>query len=126
MGSDKKWIYLSYIAATALVGWVLNQTLILVAGMARVRNPMVMGTISASALIAFVVSVVAAWIYFRKPHVQSFSAEVAQELRKVTWPTKKTTYLSTVVVIVTCIVMAAILGVFDWICAHLISLVIRA
>jgi preprotein translocase subunit SecE len=126
MGSDKKWIYLSYLGATLLCAWVLDQTLRLVAGGMRLRNPMVMGVLPATAVIAGIVMAVAAYVYFRKPKVDAFSNEVAQEMRKVTWPTKNHTYRSTIVVIVAVIVMAVILGVFDWICTKLVSLVLQA
>jgi preprotein translocase subunit SecE len=126
MGSDKKWIYLSYIGATLLCAWVLDQTLRLVAGQLRIRNPMVMGVLPATAVIAGVVMVIAAYLYFRQPKVDAFSNEVAQELRKVTWPSADHAYRSTLVVIVAVIIMAVILGIFDWICTQLVSLVLQA
>lgn len=39
--------------------------------------------------------------------------EIGNELKKVTWPTWKETRLSTIVVIITTIIVAAILGFFD-------------
>jgi preprotein translocase SecE subunit len=126
MGSDRKWIYLSYIAATLLVAWVLDQTLRLVAGQLRIHNPMVMGVLPATAVIAGVVMAVTAYFYFRQPKVDAFSNEVAQELRKVTWPGTNHAYRSTLVVIVAVIVMAVVLGIFDWICTQLVSLVLQA
>jgi preprotein translocase subunit SecE len=49
--------------------------------------------------------------------VNTWALEVANELKKVTWPSWEETRLSTVVVIITSIVMAIILGVFDMIWA---------
>ena len=126
MGSDKKWIYLSYIGATLLCAWVLDQTLRLVAGQFRVRNPMVMGVLPATALVAGVVMVAVAFFYFRQPKVDTFSNEVAQELRKVTWPGTNHAYRSTLVVIVAVFIMAVVLGIFDWICTQFVSLVLQA
>jgi len=130
MGSDKKWIYLSYITASAILSWVLDQTFKLIIGYAggylHIRNPMVLGVLPASTVIAFVVMGTYAYFYTRQEKVQTFSMEVLQELRKVTWPTKKTAYLSTVVVVVTVIIMAVVMGVFDWVCTRLVGLVLRA
>lgn len=126
MGSDKKWIVLSYLGATLLAAWVLDQTLRLVAGQLRIHNPMVMGVLPASAVISGVVMAIVAYFYFRQPKVNTFTGEVAQELRKVTWPPKNHAHRSTLVVIVLVIIMAVILGIFDWVCTQLVSLVLRA
>lgn len=126
MASDKKWIILSYLGATLLCAWVLDQALRLVAGQLRIHNPMVMGVLPASAVIAGVVMAIAGYFYFRQPKVVTFTGEVAQELRKVTWPPKAHAHRSTLVVIVLVIIMAVILGLFDWVCTHLVALVLRA
>lgn len=55
---------------------------------------------------------VAAVLWFH-PRVNELGLEVANELRNVTWPTWPETRLSTIVVIVTTIVVALILGLFD-------------
>ena len=126
MGSDKKWIYLSYIGATILLAWVLDQTLTLLARQFRIRNPQILGVLPTTAVIAIVVMVLVAFWYFRQPKVETFSAEVAQEVRKVTWPEKKHAGRATIVVIVAVVIMAFILGIFDWICTHLVGLVLQA
>ncbi len=126
MGSDKKWIVLSYIAATLLLAWVLDQTLRLVVRQFRIPNPLVMDVLPATAVVAAIVMVVAANFYFRQPKVQMFSTEVAQEVRKVTWPARNHAGRATLVVIVAVIIMAVVLGIFDWICTNLVSLVLRA
>lgn len=126
MGSDKKWIYLSYITATLLLAWVLDQTLRLVVRQFRIRNPLVMNVLPATAVVAGILMVVTAYFYFRQPKVQTFSTEVAQEVRKVTWPGRNPAGRATLVVIVAVIIMAVILGIFDWICTNLVSLVLRA
>ena len=68
-----------------------------------------------SALIALIVGV---WIY-RNDRVYTLAHEIASELKKVTWPTKKETQLGTIVVIVMVIVSAIILGAFDMVWAAL-------
>jgi preprotein translocase subunit SecE len=45
--------------------------------------------------------------------VNTWAIEVANELKKVTWPSWEETKLSTIVVIVTSIIVAIILGIMD-------------
>ncbi len=54
-----------------------------------------------------------------------FLANVKGELKKVTWPTRKDTYASTLVVIVLVLVVAVFLGAVDWVLSMLIQLVLR-
>jgi len=54
-----------------------------------------------------------------------FLANVRGELNKVTWPTKKDTYGSTLVVIVLVIVVAAFLYVVDFTLSTLIRAILR-
>lgn len=53
-----------------------------------------------------------------------FLNDVQGELKKVTWPTRKDTYASTIVVIVLVLVCAVFLGGVDVILSRLIRLVI--
>lgn len=54
-----------------------------------------------------------------------FLANVRSELRKVTWPTRKDTYASTVVVIALVLVVAVFLWVIDSALSTLIRLLLR-
>lgn len=61
--------------------------------------------------------------------VKSFSItryfrETRAELRKVTWPTREEAVKLTVVVLVTILVMAVLLGVLDFVFAKLLDLII--
>jgi preprotein translocase subunit SecE len=62
---------------------------------------------------AFVIAGVATVIAWRNEMVFGLASEVAGELRKVSWPSRKETLQSTIVVIVTTIIASAFLGVFD-------------
>jgi preprotein translocase subunit SecE len=55
---------------------------------------------------------------------KDFVANVNAELRKVTWPSKKDTYGSTLVVIIVVLICGVFLGVVDFILSRLISLVL--
>ncbi len=54
-----------------------------------------------------------------------FLAEAKNELRKVTWPSRKETTGITGVVIFTCFVMCVYLGIVDWVLAEIIKFLIR-
>ncbi len=53
-----------------------------------------------------------------------FFANVKAELKKVTWPTRKDTYASSLVVIVLVLVSAVFLGGVDLILARLIRMIL--
>ncbi|MBR6412396.1 MAG: preprotein translocase subunit SecE [Alphaproteobacteria bacterium] len=53
-----------------------------------------------------------------------FVRQVKQEVAKITWPTKSETMQGTFVVIVLCLILAALLFVIDSVFANLIHLVI--
>ena len=52
--------------------------------------------------------------------ITEFLREVRVELKKVTWPTRKETMASTVVVLVTVIISAIYLGLVDYILSKII------
>lgn len=125
MGTDRKWIVLSYIAITASLAWVLNQFVTLGLHQLHLSNPSILGVMPASALGSVVVMAIAGYIYFQQPKVSAFSSEVFQEMRKVSWPARKVVSASTVVVVVAVVIMAVVIGLFDFICAGLIGWILR-
>ncbi len=66
-----------------------------------------------SNLLAMVISIgVAIWLR-RNEKVHTYAMEVGSELSKVTWPTWKDTKRATLVVIITTLVIAGLLGLLD-------------
>jgi preprotein translocase subunit SecE len=55
---------------------------------------------------------VALWLW-RREETFTKAQEIVLELKKVTWPTRKETSAATMVVIVTVIISAILLGIFD-------------
>jgi preprotein translocase subunit SecE len=62
---------------------------------------------------AAVISLVAGIVTYKNERIYGLATDVAGELKKVTWPTRKETQAATLVVIVTVIIAAIILGAFD-------------
>ena len=60
---------------------------------------------------------------YRNERVNTLAFEVAGELQKVTWPTRAETQAATLVVLVTVVIAAAILGLFDAVWSTLTDLV---
>jgi preprotein translocase subunit SecE len=63
--------------------------------------------------IAAVLALTAGIAAYRNERVNTLANEVATELKKVTWPTRKETQAATLVVIVTVVIAAVLLGLFD-------------
>jgi preprotein translocase subunit SecE len=63
--------------------------------------------------IAAVIGILTGYLLYRNSTVKPYVDEVAGELSKVTWPTRPETWRNTVVVIVTSVIAAIFLGVFD-------------
>jgi len=76
-----------------------------------------------TSIISGIVAVVAGVVLYRNDRVYNLANEVAQELKKVTWPTAKEVRAATIVVIVTAVIAAVVLGVFDFVWSNLTELV---
>jgi len=64
--------------------------------------------------LSVVLSAVSTGALYRNQYTRTLVNDVVSELSKVTWPTRKETYTSTIVVIVTSLLAAAIVGAFDY------------
>ena len=64
-------------------------------------------------LLSLVISLVVGIALYKNEKVYGLAFDVTNELKKVTWPTRKETQAATVVVIITVIIAAMILGTFD-------------
>ncbi len=121
MNSERKWILLCYVVVTLMAAWVLNRILLVGVQIARLRNPVVMGVMPTTMVLSVAVMALAGYSYFRREKVNTFSSEVVQEMKKVTWPPRKNTYASTLVVLVAVLIAAGILGFYDLICGKIIA-----
>jgi preprotein translocase subunit SecE len=64
-------------------------------------------------LCSLVTAVVVVWRLYVNEKVNRLAHDVVGELAKVTWPTRREVSYSTVVVIITSVIAAIILGTFD-------------
>jgi preprotein translocase SecE subunit len=75
--------------------------------------------------VALGVAIVAGVVAYRSKRVYATTEEVTEELKKVSWPTRKETYYATIVVIVTVVIATGILSIFDAIWAFLAGKILK-
>lgn len=64
-------------------------------------------------------------ILWKNERVNTLGLEIANELKRVTWPGRQEAKVSTIVVIITSIIVSLILGFFDYIWASITSLIYK-
>jgi len=107
-------VALFFLVVGAMVGFVLHLAVSSLFGVLRVNNTPILGdALPLSALIGAVVGLGAAFAAFSMGRTKTLVGEVLDELNKVNWPTASETRINTAVVVVTSVVAAVILGVFD-------------
>ncbi len=104
---ERKWVHVMFAIAGILVAWLLAKTGDWVWSYFGKPNGLLIGL--GSVVVASIATVVA----WKNEMVFGLANEVTSELRKVTWPTRSETVTSTIVVIITTIVSALLLGLFD-------------
>jgi preprotein translocase subunit SecE len=104
---ERKWVHVMFAVAGIILAWFLAKSGEWVWSYFGKPNSTYIGL--GSALIAGA----STFIAWKNEELFTLAGEVAGELRKVTWPSRKELVSSTIVVIVTTIVASLLLGVFD-------------
>jgi preprotein translocase subunit SecE len=104
---ERKWTHILFALGGLALAWLLAKTGDWVWSYFGRPNSTLIG------LAAVVVAGVATFITWKNEEVFGLASEVTNELRKVSWPTRKETVNSTIVVIITSIFSALLLGFFD-------------
>jgi preprotein translocase subunit SecE len=79
-----------------------------------VKHPPELILSAGSAIVALTAGIIA----YRNERLYTLAGEVASELKKVNWPTRQETQAATIIVLVTVLVAAMILGLFDGVWAY--------
>jgi preprotein translocase subunit SecE len=109
-----RYITMGYVGAGLLCWLVLAKAMGSLWGLVKWNDFRVLGDkLTLTDLIAFGFAGLLVLFLWRSDRVNTFAHEVAQELKKVTWPTRAELKAATIVVIITVFVCAAILGLFD-------------
>ena len=104
---DRKWTHMLFAVAGLILAWLLTKSSEWAWAYFGKPNAMMIGS------AAFLVAGGATYIAWKNEELFGLATEVTTELSKVTWPTRKETMTSTMVVIVTTIVASAFLGLCD-------------
>lgn len=124
MQGTQRYVVFAYLALGFLVFMTMDRLLGALFYAVELPNPGVIGSgFTLVSLIGLAAAVGLGFFLYRHPRANEFSHEVVTELRKVTWPSRKETQSQTVVVIITTIIIALILGLFDFIWAELTGLI---
>jgi preprotein translocase subunit SecE len=117
MGPNKA-VHMMFLSGGLLLFFLLNKTGDWIWGYFTRYPPefAIHGLAAAGALIVGIAM-------YRNERVNTLANEVAVELGKVTWPTRKETQAALLVVIVTVIIAALILGFFDMVWSGLTNLI---
>lgn len=104
---ERKWVHVMFAVGGLLLAWLVAKTGDWIWSYFSKPDSLIVGA------GAVAVAGVATLIVWRNEYVFGLASEVVGELGKVTWPDRKQLLNSTIVVIVTTIVSALLLGLFD-------------
>jgi preprotein translocase subunit SecE len=123
MGASR-WVSIGFLLAGIVLAIVLSKALGGLLAWLRISDFALIGTmVTLSTVIAWVVAAGLAFWFWRNEKYNGLANEVAQELKKVSWPTWVETRAATVVVIITTIIVSMILWMFDAIWSGLTGLI---
>jgi preprotein translocase subunit SecE len=114
-----RWVQYVFVLVAAFVLWLVNKIILL--GWSQFDEPNTVIATIASAAVGLAV----AFGLYRNEKSHRLVSDVVAELSKVTWPSRKETYASTIVVIVTSIIAAAIVGSFDFVWSAITDLLYK-
>jgi len=114
-----RWVQYVFVLAAAFVLWLADKVITLVWQTWSEPSEVLVTILSAA------VGLGTALALYRNERSHRLVTDVVGELAKVTWPSRKETYASTIVVIVTSIIAAAIVGSFDFVWSAITDLLYK-
>jgi preprotein translocase subunit SecE len=116
MDTSKRIVQFAYGAGTFLAAVLFSRLFGSIFGLVGARDPQLLGKdFTLTTLLAGVSAVVLLLWTWRHARIRPLAHEVADELVKVTWPTWDETKTNGRITVAVSIVVALILGVFDWV-----------
>jgi preprotein translocase subunit SecE len=111
----KRYVIIFYALAAVVLGFFAERVLQKAFAFLRWNDAAVLGDYTVTTLVGFGAAIVAAVVTWQVERTRTLSLQVAEELRRVTWPSVRETRAATVAVILASAIAAAILGVFDFV-----------
>jgi preprotein translocase subunit SecE len=120
----QRYVVFAYLAIGILLWTTLAKLFAAIAYATNIPNPGLLGNNFALSHLLGLFGAVAAVLYgWKNVAAREFSFDVVSELKKVSWPSRKETQTATVVVIVTTILCAMVLGLFDQVWAWITGVI---
>jgi preprotein translocase subunit SecE len=114
-----RWVQYVFVVLAAFVLWLADKVILLVWQQFDEPNEVAATVVSAA------IGLGVAFGLYRNPKSHRLVSDVVAELSKVTWPSRKETYASTIVVVITSIIAAAIVGSFDFVWSAITDLLYK-
>jgi preprotein translocase subunit SecE len=118
LGLDR-WVQYVFVVVAAFFLWFLDKVATLVW-----QNFAEPPTVTITA-VAAVISISGTVALYRNERAHTMVSDVVAELAKVSWPSRKETYASTIIVIVTSLIAASVVGAFDFVWSFLTDLLYK-
>ena len=123
--SRQNFVIVGIIVLAAIAGLALSHLFAWVFVQASIDDfPLFSRELSVSVLLGFGVAIAGAVFCFVHKPTKLVTLEIADELSKVSWPTREETSNATVVVLATVVICAVYLGLFDAVWLWLTNLVL--
>jgi len=119
----QRWVVLSFIVTSVLTAWTVQAASVSAFAQFAIPDSR-LGPITLSSVLGIVVGAVAVLTLLRNQRAVTFTDEVIGELSKVTWPTREETIKASYTVVVTTLMVAVLLGFYDFIWKNLADLVL--
>ena len=125
MDEVKRYVNLAFIVAAMIMAWLLTNVVKWGLGMFHIRDMNLMGEyVTIGSVTGIVLAVTTTVLLWKNARVYSWTLNVANEMKQVTWPTaNETKYAMKVVIVMSCIV-ALILFCFDLVSKWLTGLIL--
>lgn len=123
MQGTQRYVTVAYLVLGLVIWVTLDRLFAGLTYLTGIPNPSLVGNFTVTTAIAAVATLAAGLYVLRNPRITEFSNDVVSELRKVTWPSRKETQSATVVVIITTIIIAIILGAMDFVWLRLTAVI---
>ena len=119
-----RFVMLTFVVGALLVGVTLNAASSSMVAQFALQNTRVFGLLSVTSLVAIVGAAGSFAYLIRSRQSLLFTDEIMQELAKVAWPNREETLRASTTVVVTTLLVAGLLGVYDLCWKNLADLIL--
>lgn len=123
--TNQRIVNFAYFVFTIVMFMVMGQLLAQFWAELRLTDHLIIGEFGIPWFISTSVTAATMFMVVRNEKATTFFREVVNELRQVTWPTRKETITNTMVVVFTVLILAIVLGVFDLVWAKMSRIILN-